>query len=74
MTSSERILTDEMVAEIKAYFPRYPTRQAVTLPALHVVNRHLRHVPLPLPMKAPRRTAPSIFSPRQRLTMAVSRG
>jgi len=43
---SERILTDEMVAEIKAYFPRYPTRQAVTLPALHVVNERLRHVPI----------------------------
>jgi NADH-quinone oxidoreductase subunit E len=40
------VLTDEMIAEIKTYFPRYPTRQAVTLPALHVVNRHLRHVPL----------------------------
>ena len=35
-----------MIAEIKAYFPRYPTRQAVTLPALHVVNHHLRYVPL----------------------------
>ena len=41
-----RILTDEMVEAIKAYFPRYPTRQAVTLPALHVVNERLRHVPL----------------------------
>lgn len=45
-TSTERILTDEMIAEIKAYFPRYPSRQAVTLPALHIVNHHLRHVPL----------------------------
>ncbi len=44
--SMERILTDEMVAQIKAYFPRYPSRQAVTLPALHIVNEHLRHVPL----------------------------
>jgi len=42
----QRILTDEMVAEIKAYFPRYPTRQAVTLPALHIVNERLRYVPL----------------------------
>lgn len=42
----KRILTDEMIAEIKAFFPRYPTRQAVTLPALHIVNEHLRHVPL----------------------------
>ncbi|HTN75754.1 MAG TPA: NAD(P)H-dependent oxidoreductase subunit E [Pirellulaceae bacterium] len=44
--TSERILTDEMVAAIKAYFPRYPTRQAVTLPAAHIVNEKLRHVPL----------------------------
>jgi len=46
MATAERILTDEMIAAIKAYFPRYPTRQAVTLPALHVVNDRLRHVPL----------------------------
>ncbi len=42
----ERILTDDMVQAIKAYFPRYPTRQAVTLPALHIVNSKLRHVPM----------------------------
>lgn len=48
MTTAEqqRVLTDEMIAEIKAFIPRYPTLQAVTLPALHVVNEHLRHVPL----------------------------
>ena len=34
----KRVLTDEMIAAIKAFFPRYPTRQAVTLPALHIVN------------------------------------
>ncbi len=45
-TKTARVLTDEMVAEIQAYFPRYPNRQAVTLPALHIVNEHLRHVPL----------------------------
>ncbi|HUY34429.1 MAG TPA: NAD(P)H-dependent oxidoreductase subunit E [Pirellulales bacterium] len=39
------VLTDEMTEAIRAYFPRYPTRQAVTLPALHVVNDRLRHVP-----------------------------
>ena len=44
--SAERILTDEMIEEIQAFFPRYPNRRAVTLPALHVVNRRLRHVPL----------------------------
>ena len=46
MPAESRILTDEMIAEIKAYFPRYPTRRAVTLPALHIVNEHLRYVPL----------------------------
>jgi len=41
-----KVLSAEMIDQIKAYFPRYPTRQAVTLGALHVVNDHLRHVPL----------------------------
>lgn len=40
------VLTPQMRAEIEAYFPRYPTKQAVTLPALHVVNEHLRCVPM----------------------------
>jgi len=35
-----------MVEAIKALFPRYPTRQAVTLPALHIVNERLRYVPI----------------------------
>jgi NADH-quinone oxidoreductase subunit E len=42
---ADKILTDEMVSAIQAYFPRYPSRQAVTLPALHIVNDKLRHVP-----------------------------
>ena len=46
MSTSERILTGEMIDRIKSYFPRYPTRQAVTLPALHVVNERLRYVPI----------------------------
>lgn len=46
MAEASRILTEEMVAQIKAYFPRYPSRQAVTLPALHIVNEHLRYVPM----------------------------
>lgn len=45
-TTAERVLTDEMVAAIQAYFPRYPNKQAVTLPALHIVNERLRHVPM----------------------------
>lgn len=40
-----RVLTSEMIDAIKAFFPRYPSRQAVTLPALHIVNDKLRHVP-----------------------------
>jgi NADH-quinone oxidoreductase subunit E len=44
--NTTRILTDDMIAEIKSYFPRYPSRQAVTLPALHIVNEKLRYVPL----------------------------
>jgi NADH-quinone oxidoreductase subunit E len=43
---ADRILTDDMIAEIKTFFPRYPSRQAVTLPALHIVNEKLRCVPL----------------------------
>ena len=46
MSTAQRILTDEMIAEIKSYFPRYPTRQAVTLPALHIVNERMRRVPV----------------------------
>ncbi len=45
-TTSTPVLTAEMRAEIEAFFPRYPTKQAVTLPALHVVNEHLRCVPM----------------------------
>jgi NADH-quinone oxidoreductase subunit E len=42
---AEKVLTPEMIDAIRAYFPRYPSRQAVTLPALHIVNDHLRYVP-----------------------------
>src|SRR5260221_12215120 len=45
-TTSLPVLTPAMRAEIEAFFPRYPTKQAVTLPALHVVNEHLRCVPM----------------------------
>ena len=44
--SDQCILTDEMIAAIEAYIPRYPSKQAVTLPALHIVNDKLRYVPL----------------------------
>ncbi len=45
MTGQTQILTDEMVEAIKAFIPRYPSKQAVTLPALHIVNEALRYVP-----------------------------
>jgi NADH-quinone oxidoreductase subunit E len=45
METAERVLTDEMADAIRAYFPWYPTRRAVVLPALHVVHQRLRHVP-----------------------------
>ena len=43
---SDRVLTDEMVSAIRAFIPRYPSKQAVTLPALHIVNERLRYVPI----------------------------
>ncbi|MGI9178798.1 MAG: NAD(P)H-dependent oxidoreductase subunit E, partial [Pirellulales bacterium] len=46
MIAPRRVLTDEMVAQIEALAPRYPNRRALTLPALHIVNAELRHVPL----------------------------
>src|SRR5215207_8389143 len=42
---AEKVLTPEMIDAIQAFFPRYPSRQAVTLPALHIVNDRLRYVP-----------------------------
>jgi NADH-quinone oxidoreductase subunit E len=40
------VLTDELRQKILAYLPRYPSKQAVTLPALHLVQDALRCVPL----------------------------
>jgi NADH-quinone oxidoreductase subunit E len=42
---AQTLLSDAIREEIRAYFPRYPNRRAVTLPALHVVNAHLGYVP-----------------------------
>src|SRR3954447_19670610 len=39
-------LSEEMRQKILAYLPRYPSKQAVTLPALHIVQDELRCVPL----------------------------
>ena len=43
---SMSVLTEELRQKILAYLPRYPSKQAVTLPALHIVQDALRHVPL----------------------------
>ena len=40
------ILGEALREKIKAYLPRYPSKQAVTLPALHLVQDELRCVPL----------------------------
>jgi NADH-quinone oxidoreductase subunit E len=38
-------LSEEIRQKILAYVPRYPSKQAVTLPALHIVQDELRCVP-----------------------------
>jgi NADH-quinone oxidoreductase subunit E len=40
------ILSEALKEKIRSLFGRYPTRRAVTLPALHLVLDHLRCVPL----------------------------
>jgi len=40
------VLTPAIREKIQAYLPRYPSKQAVTLPALHAVQDELRCVPL----------------------------
>src|SRR6478735_2363094 len=39
-------LTEDLRNRILAYLPRYPSKQAATLPALHRVQDELRCVPL----------------------------
>lgn len=40
------VLTDEIRNNIRELLPRYPRKQAVTLPALHLVQQHFHCVPL----------------------------
>jgi NADH-quinone oxidoreductase subunit E len=40
------VLSEQLRQKITAYLPRYPSKQAVTLPALHAVQDELRCVPL----------------------------
>lgn len=46
IAQGRRVMTEAMVAEIESLAPRYPNRRALVLPALHIVNRELLHVPL----------------------------
>jgi NADH-quinone oxidoreductase subunit E len=38
------VLTDELRERIRAEFPKYPNKRAVTLPALHIVHDAFREV------------------------------
>ena len=40
------VLSEELRQQILAFVPRYPSKQAVTLPALHLVQEALHCVPL----------------------------
>jgi NADH-quinone oxidoreductase subunit E len=40
------VLTDQMRAAIREELAKYPDKQAATLPALHITQDALRHVPL----------------------------
>jgi NADH-quinone oxidoreductase subunit E len=44
-TLTTPILSEELKEKIRAYIPRYPSKRAVTLPALHIVQEHFRCVP-----------------------------
>src|SRR3954454_7645104 len=39
------MLSEAIREQIRAFLPRYPSRRAVTLPALHIVLEHFRCVP-----------------------------
>lgn len=44
-TAEYHLLGPELRQAIAAYFPRYPERRAVLLPALHLVQQHLGYIP-----------------------------
>jgi NADH-quinone oxidoreductase subunit E len=44
MATVQPLLTDDLLDAIRAYFPKYPTRRAVVLPALHLVQERLGYV------------------------------
>jgi NADH-quinone oxidoreductase subunit E len=39
------MLSEAIRSRIREFIPRYPSKRAVTLPALHIVHEHLRCVP-----------------------------
>ena len=39
------LLSEDVRERIRAYLSRYPNKQAVTLPALHLVHDEMRYVP-----------------------------
>lgn len=45
MSTAEQVLSPKIISAIRACFPRYPTRRAVVLPALHLVHEQLGCVP-----------------------------
>ncbi len=44
--TADRILPESIREQIRGLFPRYPSKRAVTLPALHMVHEHFRCVPM----------------------------
>jgi NADH-quinone oxidoreductase subunit E len=46
MTNKIPILTEPLKEKIRSMFPRYPSKRALTLPALHLVLEQVRCVPL----------------------------
>src|SRR3954466_4214050 len=44
-TATTPMLPERLREEIRAFIPRYPSKRAVTLPALHIVHEHFRCVP-----------------------------
>src|SRR4051812_10469405 len=44
-TVTTPLLTEGLRDKIWAYVPRYPSKRAVTLPALHIVHEYFRCVP-----------------------------
>ena len=44
-TSPALFLSETIREKIRAFIPRYPSKRAVTLPALHIVHEHFRCVP-----------------------------